>query len=275
MRRWGKRLLAAGLLLLLLFWGNYSLQTQVVRVGLADLPPEFNGLRIALLADLHGRQFGRENEVLLRAVRNAAPDLIFLCGDLFDENTDLSMLPPLLRALAAIAPTYYVTGNHEWQVPSLHTVLSEMQTCGVRVLRNEYAVLTRGSAQLVIAGIDDPCGPYDQKTPEALVSEIRADCGEDCCILLLAHRNDFLAQWAALGVSLAFCGHCHGGMVRLPLIGGLFGPGSELFPAYDAGLYRQAGSAMFVSRGLGYSRVRVRVLNRPHLPVLTLYNEES
>ena len=69
------------------------------RTRLPALPPAFDGLRIVELADLHGRVFGRGSRRLLAAVRRAEPDLICIDGDLFDEHTDLAMLPPLLRGL--------------------------------------------------------------------------------------------------------------------------------------------------------------------------------
>ena len=73
-----------------------------------------------------------------------------------------------------------------------------------------------------------------------------------------------------LGVELVLSGHCHGGVVRLPFVGGVFGTRRELFPDYDAGAYRQDGTVLYVSRGLGYTNVHFRLFNRPHVPILLL-----
>lgn len=257
-----------------LFWENCVIQTEEVAVVCPALPESFDGLRIAELADLHGRQFGEKNSRLLARLRAAEPDLICIDGDLFDENSDLSVLEPLLRGLCDIAPTYYVTGNHEWQLPRLKDILHTMESYGVCVLQNEYEVLERDGARLILAGVHDPCGPYDQKTPAELVAEIRRREGEESCIVMLAHRNDTLPMWASLGVELVLTGHCHGGIVRLPFLGGIFGSNRTLLPEYDAGLYRQADTALYVSRGLGYSQTHFRLFNRPHLPILTLHSGE-
>lgn len=259
-------LLAAGFLL----WGNCSLQTTETALVSPALPPAFDGLRIVELADLHGRVFGRGSRRLLAAVRRAEPDLICIDGDLFDEHTDLTMLPPLLRGLCAIAPVYYVTGNHEWRVPGLRGILAQMRACGVTVLQDDWRVLRRGEDALVLAGTDDPCGPAERKTPAELIADIRADAGEAAFLLLLAHRNDQLPQWSALGVQAVLAGHCHGGVVRLPFVGGLFGTDRRLFPAWDAGLYRQGETALYVSRGLGYTNVHFRLFNRPEVAVIVL-----
>lgn len=259
-------LLAAGFLL----WGNCSLQTTETALVSPALPPAFDGLRIVELADLHGRVFGRGSRRLLAAVRRAEPDLICIDGDLFDERTDLAMLPPLLRGLCAIAPVYYVTGNHEWRVPGLRGILAQMRACGVTVLQDDWRVLRRGEDALVLAGTDDPCGPAERKTPAELIADIRAEAGEAAFLLLLAHRNDQLPQWSALGVQAVLAGHCHGGVVRLPFVGGLFGTDRRLFPAWDAGLYRQGETALYVSRGLGYTNVHFRLFNRPEVAVIVL-----
>lgn len=259
-------LLAAGFLL----WGNCSLQTTETALVSPALPPAFDGLRIVELADLHGRVFGRGSRRLLAAVRRAEPDLICIDGDLFDEHTDLAMLPPLLRGLCAIAPVYYVTGNHEWRVPGLRGILAQMRACGVTVLQDDWRVLRRGEDALIVAGTDDPCGPAERKTPAGLIADIRAEAGEAAFLLLLAHRNDQLPQWSALGVQAVLAGHCHGGVVRLPFVGGLFGTDRRLFPAWDAGLYRQGETALYVSRGLGYTNVHFRLFNRPEVAVIVL-----
>ena len=259
-------LLAAGFLL----WGNCSLQTTETALVSPALPPAFDGLRIVELADLHGRVFGRGSRRLLAAVRRAEPDLICIDGDLFDEHTDLAMLPPLLRGLCAIAPVYYVTGNHEWRVPGLRGILAQMRACGVTVLQDDWRVLRRGEDALIVAGTDDPCGPAERKTPAELIADIRAEAGEAAFLLLLTHRNDHLPQWSALGVQAVLAGHCHGGVVRLPFVGGLFGTDRRLFPAWDAGLYRQGETALYVSRGLGYTNVHFRLFNRPEVAVIVL-----
>lgn len=257
--------LAAGFV----YWQNFTLQVEPVELFFESLPPQFDGLRVAELSDLHGRSFGKNNVRLLRTLQKARPDMICICGDLFDEKTDLTMLEPLLTGLTDIAPVYYVTGNHEWQVKNLREILQKMRAWGVTVLENEGRVLFRGGAEMVVAGVHDPCGPYDMKTPAALVRELRSAQGNDF-ILMLSHRNDELAMWSQLGVQLVLSGHCHGGVVRLPFVGGVFGTRRELFPEYDAGVYRQDGTTLFVSRGLGYTNVHFRLFNRPHVPIMIL-----
>jgi len=254
------------------FWyfENDVIVSETYAVSSPALPAAFRGFRVAEISDLHGKSFGEGNERLLEAVAGAKPDLIALDGDIADENTDVASLAPLLRGLAKIAPTYFVTGNHEWVMDDLPGFFTLLEDCGVKVLRNGYETLSRGGARIAVAGVDDPNGPADQKTPAQLVGEIRADLGADCYILMLAHRNNALADWASLGVQTVLAGHAHGGVVRLPFLGGLLGVDREFFPKYTAGVYKSGGTSMVVSRGLGVSGLPFRLFNRPDLPLVVL-----
>jgi len=249
------------------------IQPELFPVSNARLPEAFDGLRIVQISDLHGMEFGEENAVLLNAVRAQAPDLIAITGDVVDRTPDLEMLPALARGLADIAPTYYVTGNHEWSIRQANEVKLMMEQNGVTPLTNEFTVLEREGQTIVLAGIDDPNGPYDQKTPLELRAEIAAAVG-DAYTILLAHRDwvDTYGQW---GYDLVLCGHGHGGVIRIPILNkGLLCSNFTLFPPYDGGCYPLPnGGACVVSRGLGSNTTHFptfRLFNRPHLPVIVL-----
>ena len=143
---------------------NCTVQTTFHTLCCANLPEAFSGLRIVQISDLHGRVFGKEHAALLDAVRAAKPDLIALTGDLADEDTPLPSLRPLLAGLTALAPVYYVTGNHEWVISRAvrQTLCDLLDGYGVIRLENDYRVLERDGQRLVIAGVDDPNGPADR-----------------------------------------------------------------------------------------------------------------
>ena len=264
----------AALLAGMCWWDNFTVGLTPVSVASGRLPSGFDGFRVALLTDLHGRRFGKEQSQLLSVLREAKPELIALAGDIADEYTDLAQLEKLLPKLTAIAPCVYVTGNHEWRMKNRKEFFELLQKTGVTRLQNTYCRLTRGGDTIILAGVDDPNGPADQKTPAQLVHEIRKQEGQDAYILMLCHRNDQLEQFAALGVQLVLSGHAHGGVVRLPGIGAVFGTHYELFPKDTQGLCRSGEAAMVVSRGLGGSRrLPVRILNRPEIPLVILQTQ--
>ena len=235
----------------------------------ARLPAAFDGFRIVQLSDLHGREFGEDNTRLVQAVREAAPDIIVLTGDYIEGLGELPTVETLARQLVTIAPTYFVSGNHDWgsrQIPALRQLLED---CGVTYLSNSYVTLTRGDAEILLAGVEDPNGYADMKTPDELISEIRADY-PDHFIALLGHRNYWVEKYPYLDVDLIFSGHGHGGMVRLPFVGGIFGTSMDLFPDYVDGTHRSGTYTMVVSRGLAGNALLPRFLNNPEVVAVTL-----
>lgn len=250
-----------------LWWGNYTLSTEEYTFTSRRLPEGWDGARIVVLSDLHGRRFGRDNSRLLEAVRKARPDIIALVGDLVDEWSGTEYLRPLLRGLTAMAPTYFVSGNHEWAAGKMQETAALLADCGVTYLSNTFVTLERNGGAIAMAGIDDPNGFADQKTPQEVARDVRDAIGNGFW-LLLAHRNThFETDYAALGADLTLSGHGHGGLWRLPFTDGLLGNGGALLPSYTNGFYTCRGADVFVSRGLGGM---VRLFNRPEVAVLTL-----
>lgn len=247
-------------------WCNFSPEQETWIVDQPRLPDAFRGYRITLVTDLHGGRFGTNSQTLLQTVAAARPDCIAISGDLVDEYSDLSMLEPLLNGLTAIAPTCYVTGNHEWSRDDTETLLTRIGNCGVTVLRNDYLLLERQGQQLVLAGAEDPNAYADMEGPADFIARIRKEVPNDPYTVLLSHRNTALHHWSELEVDLVLSGHGHGGVVRLPFLGGIFGTDRTLFPDHVDGLFTQGRTIMAVSRGLGGTRL----WNRPHLPTIVL-----
>ena len=255
------------------WWDNTTLQVTRFDPAFTDLPAGFDGCRIVVLSDLHGARFGESNADLFAAVAAEQPDYIFYLGDLEDKyRGPVAGYPAeVAEGLSAIAPTYYVTGNHEWAIGGVPALKKELEAHGVSVLSNQLVTLERNGDTAVLAGIDDPNGYADQKTPEQLAAELYAACG-DPFWMLLAHRNDhFAGQYSLLGADLVISGHGHGGIIRLPFTDGLLSTDRTLFPSYTAGLYEENGSTLFATRGLGNSGPSFRLFNRPEVAVVTLH----
>lgn len=257
--------------LALLAWDNTRIVTEEFSYADAALPENFDGFRIAQLSDLHGRSFGGR---LAKAVAAARPDLIVLTGDFADAHTVVASLEDTVRAIAAVAPTYFVTGNHEWGAHKTKETLSYFREWGVACLENQYVSIEREGEEIFLAGIHDPNGYADQKTPGELARELYAAEGEPYWLLLAHRSNLFPSQYAPLGANLTLSGHAHGGIWRLPLTDGLFGTQGDLFPTLTDGFYTYEGETVFVSRGLGNSpRYLPRIGNPPQIALITLTKE--
>ncbi len=266
-------LVLAALTALFLRWSNTALQTTYFDPAFTSLPEGFDGCRIAVLGDFHSTYFGENDQHLLETVRESDPDYIFLVGDLLDAYREVpeNYAAQTADALAAIAPTYYVTGNHEWAAGDVPVLKETLTVHGVTVLSNQFLPLERNGDTIILAGIDDPNGYADQKTPETVAAEIYAAYGDPFWVLL-AHRNNLFApQYSLLGADLVVSGHGHGGIIRLPFTDGLLSVDRTFFPSYTAGLYEENGSCLFVTRGLGNSGPSFRLFNRPEVAILTLH----
>ena len=254
------------LLLGFLWFQQYGLETTKTQVSSPVLPEAFDGFRVVQLSDLHGRRFGPGNCVLLAVVRAVKPDLIAVTGDVVDQWEQIQGTQRLLAALQEIAPVYLVTGNHEWSLDRPRQAQKALTQDGGRFLHNEAALWSRGGQHIVIAGVEDPCGPWDQPTPQTVGENVRRKWGQDSFLLLLGPRNETVAQWALTQADLVLAGHSHGGLIRLPGLGGVIrrhGDGS-----CQGGLYKAGRTQLFVSRGLGGKGLRL--WNRPEIAVIEL-----
>lgn len=269
-----RRLYIAGacalILAALLLDSRYRLTVSEYRLEYENLPESFRGFRIVQLSDLHLASFGPDNERLAAAVEKLEPDLIALTGDFLnrrpsgDTEEHGPELQGFLTRLAGIAPCYFVSGNHEWASGEARSFRAMLEGCGIDYLSNEYVLLEREGKSIVLAGVEDPNAYADMATPTALVRQIREELGDKFTILL-GHRDDWPAKYPDLDVDLLFCGHGHGGIIRLPFAGGLLGTDFNFFPEYDGGVYNNGGYDLVVSRGLGNSAPVPRFLNPPEI----------
>ena len=248
---------------------RYRLQLTKYSLSFADLPESFEGFRIIHISDLHGMSFGRDNRRLAELIRSQEPDLIAYTGDIAGKDGELSAVEPLLEALEGLCPAFYVNGNHEWADGCVEEIESLMESHGVRCLSNEIELLYRGEDSIAVIGAEDPNGRADMATPWEL--SLRAgELYSGKFMLWLAHRNDYIKMYEDIGTDLILCGHAHGGIVRLPFVGGLLNVNRSFGAEYEAGIYSSPHYIMEVSRGLGNSIPIPRFLNRPELVLIQL-----
>ena len=251
------------ILLLCLYAPNRKLSVSHYEYYSEKVSEATDGFRIAQISDLHGWNWGKHQETLLRHLEEEAPDLIVLTGDLIDETSqNFEPLWDLVRGAAKIAPVYFAEGNHE-------SVLSEegqkeiaeiVVRAGGTYLANE-AVRIGGNGGFWLVGM---------KCDGILKADIRENLKRDGLTILLSHIPQYMEKYAEYGADLVFSGHAHGGQVRLPVVGGLYAPGQGLFPKYSAGMYTSGNTTMVVSRGLGGKWYYPRFGNPPELVIVTL-----
>lgn len=269
-RTWLTPLLILALLAALLAFAVWDsaehLQLTEYTVSSDRCPDGFDGFKIIQLSDLHGSDFG---DRLVEQVRRQEPDIIALTGDFVTDSGDLEAVRALVPELVKICDVYFVSGNHEFGSRLADEVRGIMEDAGVRYLGNDAVVLERNGDSIVLAGVEDPLAYADMPSPPELMAELD-DKYSDSYKILLGHRNYWMEEYPELPVDLILSGHAHGGLVRLPGVGGLVGTDRTLFPDYDAGLYENGRYTMIVSRGLGNSVPIPRLFNRPEIVSIIL-----
>ena len=248
---------------------RFRLETDRFEITDPDLPAVFDGFRVVQLSDLHEREFGPDNARLVAAVTREAPDLIVLTGDFVDSTAGIPVALTLAEQLLELAPVYFVSGNHDWASGEMESLRTHLEMIGVTVLDNKWETLKRDGASIVLCGVEDPNGYADSPHPDAVVASVRAQYPEEF-LLLVGHRNYWPDAYPALDADLILCGHGHGGVIRLPIVGGLLGSGNVWLPDYTAGLYTGTTYRMLVSRGLGGGMQMPRLFNSPQVVSVTL-----
>ena len=273
-------LILVAIFILMGIYCNQNLKSDICKLGFKNLPEDFEGYRIAQISDLHNTTYPNDNEKILKALKNARPNIIVITGDMIDSRrTDIKSAVELAGKIKKIAPCYYVCGNHEARMPeNYQLLLSKLRAAGINTLQNDKIHLSKGDGAITLIGAEDPyvIRRVTDKPNSEILSEALAklkEGEEENFTILLVHRPEHFAVYQDYGIDLALTGHTHGGQIRLPLIGGLFAPNQGFLPKLDAGIFRKQRTTLFISRGTGHSQFPVRFLNPPEIPIIELTKE--
>lgn len=261
-----------------------------------------SNVRVVQISDLHGASYGENNEKLLERVEALNPDVIICTGDIVDSSgADIDFAVTLAEGLSKIAPSYYVYGNNE--VESIYdfplnekeldkqfgfdkdtrdesallkiedTFEEKLEEAGIKVLKNEKDTIKVKTMTVDVYGVltsNPSCfWSYSEK---AFLDYIYENPGN---LKITAVHEPFIFEefspdfWG----DLMICGHTHGGVVRVPILGPLYTKEGGLFPERSGrfvyGRYDTAGKPLIVSSGLENSSV-LRINNQPELVVIDI-----
>ncbi len=249
------------------------------------------GARVLFLSDLHNQRYGRENRRLLARIRKETPDMILIGGDMLvgKKGQDCSAVVEFVTALTDLCPVYYANGNHEQRMkehPGEYGDVyvrykKELADAGVHFLENESKEISLRGARLRLTGLEIPRNHFTRFKKRELTQGMLESCvgrsgGEkNYYKILLAHNPTYMKEYLEWGADLVLSGHFHGGIVRIPGLGGIVSPGFKLFPRYSGGCYEENGQTVVVSRGLGSHTIPVRLFNPAEVIVLEFHTCET
>lgn len=261
-------------LLLYGYCSNYMLQTEHYEISQEQTEGE--SVRIVMLADLHANTFGKKNQRLIRKIKEQKPDMICIAGDMTVKNgKGMDSCLALCKELIPVCPVYYAPGNHEIRMEGYEEYVSKVVKAGVFWLDNSQRSVFVKNRRIGIYGLDigeEFYHKFWQKRDFTVenMKMLLGPAGEEEIHILLAHNPEYFPVYCDWGADLVLSGHVHGGIAKLPLLGGVIDPSLRIFPKYDSGLFREKDSYMVLSRGLGTHHIRLRFFNRPEISVINL-----
>ncbi len=233
-----------------------------------------NGLRIAHIADIHKKRYGRDNRRIIEMVRSENPQLILISGDLVSRDcTDFSRAENILKGLAEIAPVYMVYGNHEQDLSEEYNkkLKEAVNHSGAVLLENESVRLDINGNKFNLSGLVLKYSVYKKNghyrnldiTDKDEITESIGEAPEGRNILLV-HNPLFAEIYEKWGADYAVCGHVHGGSVVIPFTRiGVLSPERRFFPKYSKGVYTIGKMKLLLSGGIG----KPRLFNFPEIVI--------
>lgn len=261
-----------------------------------------SALRVIQVSDIHGVSYGTNNEKLIKRIDALKPDIIICTGDIIDNVAeDSEYAVTLATELAKIAPSYYVYGNNE--VESIYgfalnekeldekfgfdqtnrdeTALlqledsfeQKLEEAGINVLKNEMDTINVKGMNVDVYGVlnSNPSSFWSYSGKSFL--NYLYENSENIKITAVHEPFIFETFHPEYWGDLIVCGHTHGGIIRVPILGPLYTHEGGLFPERSDclvyGRYDVAGSPLIVSGGLENKNV-FRINNEPELVVIDI-----
>lgn len=243
-------------------------------------------MNILFLSDLHNKQYGKDNSLLLEEIDKQNPDMILVGGDMMNASpgADFKNAVSFLKIISKKYPVYYGLGNHEYRsriypetYGDMHQrYMDALKDTGIVFLDNESVYLEESNIRITGVTIDRKYYKRfaKRKMEEGYIESIIGSPKESAYQILLAHNPEFFSDYAGFTKDLVLSGHVHGGVARLPFVGGVIAPSLMPFPHYDGGTFDEHNSHMILSRGLGMHTIPVRLFNPGELVVIHLKNNK-
>ena len=231
-------------------------------------------IRLAVISDIHNLEFGEHNEALLSDLRALKPDLILFSGDMvLREQDDYEPMLNLVSGAAAIAPCYGVLGNHESEriyYRDDKELPEKFIRAGLILLRNAREEIHVGRNTIQLFGVEGTAYGFEQYGGRDFME--KTDRDPNAYLIVMAHIPILFRQLSDYDFDLGIAGHVHGGIVKLPFIGGLYAREEGFFPTFTAGKYvLKKQQSLIISVGLGDSSFfPPRINNPPELVVIDI-----
>ncbi|MCR5101795.1 MAG: metallophosphoesterase [Butyrivibrio sp.] len=241
-----------------------------------------------LLSDLHDNSYGENNIRLVDAIDKVSPDAILVAGDMItahhaslNQNTKPAI--SLFKALADKYLFFIGNGNHEFKIreytdlygDAYDKYLEELKALNLDIMINEFNEMPGDNVRVYGLELNYYFFRKLFKNPmdKGYLNKKLGECDKKYFNILIAHNPIYFDEYVDWGADLIVSGHIHGGIVRLPFIGGIISPTYNLFPKFDGGRFDNGKQTMILSRGLGTHTIPVRFYNPGELSVIRIHGK--
>lgn len=254
---------------------NNALTKTKLQYKSSKIPNAFENFKIIQVSDLHNKLFGRNQEFLIKTIVEENPDIVVITGDIYySYKKKISNSMVFLKQISKMYPVYFVTGNHEQRDKKWDKHKQIIESFGVKMMDNKSERIYKDGEFIQIYGLKDPSfymRAVRYEVFEQKLQKLKKQLDDKRLAILLSHRPERFEIYARNDVDLVFCGHAHGGQVRLGNQG-IISPGEGFLPKYTGGVYEKDESTMILSRGLGRTIFTTRLFNKPDIVSVTLHS---
>ena len=260
------------IIVLIIIYSRYSgtsgLITKEYKIDTSEINTSFDGLKIVHFSDLHYLRIINKDrlEEIIREINLINPDIVVFTGDLIDKDfevkdEDKKDLIEEFKKIKCKYNKYAIIGNHDY-VKDEEMLKDIYESSNFILLKNSYDIIYgQGNDKIFIGGLDTYS--YDKADIDEVMSYFN-DNDDISYKIILVHEPDYVDTInSKYNVNLVLAGHSHNGQINIPLIKQVFLPyGSK---KYYENYYNVDGTPLYISSGIGESRINFRLFNRPSI----------
>ncbi|MDY3757487.1 MAG: metallophosphoesterase [Bacilli bacterium] len=232
------------------------------------IPESFKGFKVVHFSDL---KYGSTTDQkylkkLVNKINELNPDIIIFTGDLISSNykltdNDKKSIIENLNKLDPKIDIYSIRGDNDIN-ETYNSIITQTKIIEINNLNK--LIYYKGDTPIMLIGLDDSING-NQSLDMAFNYE-----ENNYYKILITHEPDTYEKIKDKNIDLFLAGHSLNGQVRLPFIGSIYTPtGAKKY--YDS-KYKIDNTEIYISNGLGTSKIPYRLNNRPSINLYRFYN---
>ena len=263
LRLWVKIVIALVVITTLIILDGFFINSHGFKVNeiplYEDISDKYNGLKIVQISDIYyGNNVNKDDlKKIVKNINLIKPDIVFFTGDLmYKDNKDSTDVANILSKINTELGKYYITGDNDYNDDTVNDILNKS---GFNSLDNKYELIYKDKDPILISGISTK---KDKTNIEDKLKDTYEYLNNNSNYsILIMHEPNIIDKIEYEKFNLILAGHTKGGVVRIPLLGGIILPEDNYL--YGKDYYKKKDTKIYISNGLGNDEVNFRLLNKP------------